>query len=498
MGRLLHPIRILHLLHRWLGIALGVVVLLWFLSGLVMLFVAYPHLDEEQRLHPLPRIPAGELQVTPLAAWQSLGRTDWPEAVRLDAEPGFAVYRFLAERRWWAVDAKNSRRIEPLDAGQAAAHVLALRGGAVQQVVPIERDQWTVSRRYEAWRPLYRVELADGRDVYVSRNGGDVVLETTFAERSWNWLGSVLHWVYFTPLREEATLWRQLVLWLSALAFIPALSGLWLGVDRLRLRPKKRYRGGRLTPYREWTKRWHHLLGLGAGVFIVTWLVSGWLSLSPFGWGSGVNTQEMRRQLAGKSFDADSLAARPSLPAGTRTVEWLHLGGSSWLRLRGDFNGEGRATDSRLQHRDTGLQAAFGKEELLKASATVLPSFARSAEWLTEADEEYYPLRHIPRRFPVLRLSFADPEATRLYLDPSNGQIVQAADRHGLTRRWLYHGLHRFDFPPLLVWPALRDGVVILLSLAAGGVVLLGVLLGWRRMTKTDKNWHTAPLNLRE
>ena len=199
MGRLLHPIRILHLLHRWLGIALGVVVLLWFLSGLVMLFVAYPHLDEEQRLHPLPRIPAGELQVTPLAAWQSLGRTDWPEAVRLDAEPGFAVYRFLAERRWWAVDAKNSRRIEPLDAGQAAAHVLALRGGAVQQVVPIERDQWTVSRRYEAWRPLYRVELADGRDVYVSRNGGDVVLETTFAERSWNWLGSVLHWGYFTP-----------------------------------------------------------------------------------------------------------------------------------------------------------------------------------------------------------------------------------------------------------------------------------------------------------
>ncbi len=481
MARLL---RILHLTHRWLGIALGLLVLLWFLSGLVMLFVAYPHLSEDQRLNFLPTIPSGKPQVTPLAAWQSLGRAGWPKAVRLDAEPGFAVYRFLAENRWWVVNAENGHRVEPLDARQAAAHTLALRGGAVHQIVPIERDQWTVSRRYEAWRPLYRVELVDGREVYVSRDSREVVLETHRAERIWNWVGSVVHWVYFTPLREQPELWRQLVLWLSALAFIPALSGMWLGVDRLRLRLKKRYQGGRLTPYREWTKRWHHLMGLGAGLFIVTWLLSGWLSLSPFGWGSGVHTQEMRQQMAGKTFDAVSLDERPLLPTGTRSVEWLNVGGVSWLRLKGDFDGDGRVMGVRLLNRGGGLQTAFGKDELLKAAAAVLPQFARSGEWLTGPDDEYYSLRHIPRRFPVLRLQFSDPDATRLYLDPSSGQIVHAVNRYSVTRRWLYHGLHRFDFPPLLVWPVLRDGVVILLSLAGGCVVLLGCWLGLKRMRR--------------
>ncbi len=34
--------RQLHLLHRWLGIGIGVLVLLWFGSGIVMMYVPYP------------------------------------------------------------------------------------------------------------------------------------------------------------------------------------------------------------------------------------------------------------------------------------------------------------------------------------------------------------------------------------------------------------------------------------------------------------------------
>ena len=46
--------RWLHLGHRWLGIALGLMVLLWFVSGLVMPFVTRPQLDEAERLAGLP------------------------------------------------------------------------------------------------------------------------------------------------------------------------------------------------------------------------------------------------------------------------------------------------------------------------------------------------------------------------------------------------------------------------------------------------------------
>ena len=42
--------RLLLLTHRYLGIAVGLVVVLWCLSGFVMMYVQYPELTEEERL----------------------------------------------------------------------------------------------------------------------------------------------------------------------------------------------------------------------------------------------------------------------------------------------------------------------------------------------------------------------------------------------------------------------------------------------------------------
>ena len=42
--------RTLYLVHRWLGIATCLLVLMWFVSGLVMLYVPFPKLTAEERL----------------------------------------------------------------------------------------------------------------------------------------------------------------------------------------------------------------------------------------------------------------------------------------------------------------------------------------------------------------------------------------------------------------------------------------------------------------
>ena len=42
--------------HRYLGVALGGLMLAWCLSGMVMLFVAYPSVGQDERLARLPRI----------------------------------------------------------------------------------------------------------------------------------------------------------------------------------------------------------------------------------------------------------------------------------------------------------------------------------------------------------------------------------------------------------------------------------------------------------
>src|SRR4249920_2407700 len=42
--------------HRYLGVTLGGLMLLWCLSGMVMLFVPYPSVSQDERLARLPRI----------------------------------------------------------------------------------------------------------------------------------------------------------------------------------------------------------------------------------------------------------------------------------------------------------------------------------------------------------------------------------------------------------------------------------------------------------
>ncbi|WPE27045.1 hypothetical protein PshuTeo1_27660 [Pseudomonas hunanensis] len=51
--------RQLYLWHRWLGIVACLFMALWFVSGVVMLYVGYPKLTPAERLAHLPALPAG-------------------------------------------------------------------------------------------------------------------------------------------------------------------------------------------------------------------------------------------------------------------------------------------------------------------------------------------------------------------------------------------------------------------------------------------------------
>ena len=51
--------RLLILIHRYLGIAFGIIVALWCLSGFVMMYVQYPSLTESEYLAGLPELATG-------------------------------------------------------------------------------------------------------------------------------------------------------------------------------------------------------------------------------------------------------------------------------------------------------------------------------------------------------------------------------------------------------------------------------------------------------
>ena len=81
-----------YLVHRWLGIGGCLLMLLWFVSGMVMLFIGYPKLTPGERLAALPVLgEARDLQglsVLPAAVQAE------PEAVALTTlrgEPAYVV-----------------------------------------------------------------------------------------------------------------------------------------------------------------------------------------------------------------------------------------------------------------------------------------------------------------------------------------------------------------------------------------------------------------------
>jgi len=471
--------RQLHLWHRWLGIVIGLLVLLWFGSGIVMMYVPYPELTEEERMRWLAPLDAGRVQVPADAAWETTALAGMPDAVRLNTVAGRPAWHFQHERSWrsvWA-DSGAPLQVDGLIAGSSARS--AAPGARALAIDIIDIDQWTFGA-VRMHRPLYRVAADDaaGSVLYVSGRTGELVRDTTRSERAWNWVGSVIHWVYATPLRKHNEAWRQAVMWTSGVATALAITGMLISIQRLRIR--RRYAGGRMSPYTGW-KAWHHWLGLGVGVLVVTWLFSGWLSVGPFGFpaGGGLAAQD-RLAFAGGVVEQDDLAldAGTLLRAhpGALELEWRRVGSALYLSALG------RGGRKLVDARDGALLAALPQDALLRAAQAIRPGAAMQAELLMGPDDYYYS-HHREAAFPVLRVRFGLPEAPAFYIDPAQGRLVGYVDRDQRWARWLFDGLHRLDFAFLRTRP-LWDVVVIVLCVLGFALTFSGLVLGWRHLKR--------------
>lgn len=474
-----HPaLRVLHLAHRWLGICAGLLVLGWFLSGLVMLYIPFPKLDTETRLARLTPLRADAIQVSPADAALACPATPRGGRIAMSAER--PVYHFSTREGACSVWADTGVTVGPVGTAQASEAARAfLPDTPLAGPETVDRDQWTIYATYNAHRPLYLLKADDaaGTELYVSSRSGEVVNRTTRFERVAGWLGTVPHWLYFTPLRGEDTRnWRLLVLWLPPVAFLTVLLGLTLGIQRLRLR--RRYPRGQVTPYRG-LKRRHHLFGLGAGGLALTWLLSGWLSNHPFGLlaFSGLPPGSAE-SLAGGTFkpsaDVDLLRRQLAHAPDAREAEWYRFAGRSYLEIRSP-GGSQRIDDS------AGPAQPFPVDTLATAVSAIEGRPVARAELIHQPDLYHYGRRN-PAVLPAARIRLADAQDTIWYLDPASGRVLARIDNANRLHRWIFNGLHRLDFPPLASLPALREALITLLCALGITLASTGCLLGWRRL----------------
>jgi uncharacterized iron-regulated membrane protein len=472
--------RWLYIGHRWIGIVTCLFFAMWFISGVVMMYVAFPGLSDKERLAALPDIVWERVALSPDDAMKQANATRYPRDIRLSMLADEPVYRLTDwNGKRQAISAINGRVITDISEQRAltvAAHHPASKSPELAGIV--DRDQWSVTARYDPLRPLYLITLGDdaGTKLYVSSRSGEIVLDTNRTERVWNWLGSIPHWIYPTVLRKDQWLWRQVILWTSGICLIVGITGIWIGILRVRL--KRRYAGDRITPYRGWMA-WHHVTGLIAGLFILTWMFSGWLSVNPFEYFSNRNTpSELLQRYAG--HDEPTIAAALRVPADQSAAEvrFVWLDGMP-LMIVAKRDGARTALDA-----TNGEIARLPQDRLWKAATSLLPGARLESRLSLGEYDAYWYAHHNDRELPVLRAVFDDDAQTWFHISPVTGDILGRTDASRRTYRWLFNALHSLDFRLLLMYRPAWDIVVWLLSILGTIVSVSGVVIGWRYLKR--------------
>jgi hypothetical protein len=353
--------------------------------------------------------------------------------------------------------AVDHARRRGLDAAKAAVGELA------------DYDQWTVPNRFDAHRPLFRVALNDaaGTDLYVSSVTGEVLLQTTRHQRLWNYAGSVVHWIYPTVLRSNWAAWDTTVWWLSLVAVIVAASGALLGTIRIR----KAWRRI-VVSMRSW-HAWHHVLGLLSMTFILTWSVSGWLSMDHgrlFSRGI-VTGAEAVASAAKPTWTAMKRDALRRVSPNSVEIEWFALGDVIYQREQADLSTQV------LRRVDGGAPGPFLNAEDISRWVLQFATDCRPPVAIQPGDN-YAAVSVIPGA-PVYRATCGD---VWFHVDGANGVLLERLNPSRRAYRWLYSALHTVDVPILLAYPLLRSGLIVGLCMLGFVFSATGVVLGWRRL----------------
>lgn len=465
------------LTHRWLGIAFCLLFAMWFASGIVMHFVPFPSLTETERFAGLLPLDRTEARIAIPDAVAASGIKDATRVRLIRRSDGLAyiIAGSSRVRAMHASDGSDASVTSPemaLVIAQDHARSRGLAAARATILAQADYDQWTVPNGFDRHRPLFRVALGDtaGTEVYVSSLTGEAVLDTTRSERGWNLVGSVLHWIYPTVLRSNWALWDRVVWTLSLLALTAAALGATLGIARVKMRGR-----GISTPYRGWHAL-HHVIGLVATVFVLTWIFSGWLSMDHgrlFSRGQLTLAEAGVVDAAPDWAAASSLDRRP-ISLSAREIEWFAFNGNVYRRDRIALGSQilVRAAETPDEgHR--GFLGGRDVRELTKrlASGCDAPSVV--------ADSDDYPARSTIPGAPVYRSRCGE---LWFDVDGADGGVLQRLDASRRANRWFYSALHTLDFPTLLAHPLLREVMIVALCGFGLAFSVTGIVIGWRRL----------------
>ena len=512
------------LAHRYLGIVLGLMVIMWFATGITMIYAGgMPRLSPELRLERLPALDLSRARLSVEEAADRAGIEPRGRATFLTVM-GRPAYRF-AGRDTTTVFADTGDILEPLSVSESrkvASGFAAVPERLIQHVATLhDVDQWTLVQSRQLPMHKFRVDDADGTELYVQPATAEVVMQTTRRSRGLAWISTIPHWLYFTALRTNQPLWYRIVVWTSGLACVLSVLGLVLSFTQWRkTRP---FRLAAAIPYAG-PLRWHYVAGTIFGVFTLTFAFSGLLSMEPWAWTNANGIEVPRDTFTGGPLELTRFArmepdkfqqvldGRP-----IKEVEFLRIHDEPYYavwraareaaedetgkreRLHQPYYITGRTDNDRVLVHAERLDVRhepFSTPSLVARLQAAVGQAPVESETLPEYDSYYYS-RNRQKPLPVVRVKFDDPAQTWIYVDPETSTVLAQINRLNRVERWLYNGLHSLDFAFWYNRRPLWDIGVIALCLGGLTTSSLGLFLGLKRARRVARRATAVPASVR-
>ena len=476
-------VSILFRAHKYTGILVSALFMMWFITGLVLIYHPYPRLSEElynshkevltaslPELYSIQDRVEGKIQS--LKLWQFQGQT------RLDVKTSEKMYKLLADTldRVINIDYKCVEKVAKQWTDAPVIKVDTLH----------KRQQWVLYSKYEKELPIYKFHFDDGykSHLFVSGKSADVLQLTTAKDRFWAYLGAIPHKLYFPFLRRNTDVWMDTVVVGGSVCFAAALTGFIYGLY-LFIR-RKRVKGSWGNPFRKRWQRIHFTFGLLFGIFTIAWGVSGIFSMSRV-------PQWIIKTQAPHTFDKTRLWGKNLLPIDEYKLSFnkvkeiypqlKEIKLARFARIPAYIIIEGANTRYLDASEEDVKILEIPQSEIVEGFENMYGKDVPVKVSLLEEYDNYYVNLRKTYELPVYKVEVDNSDRELYYVSPSDGYI-KYMNKNKKADKWLFSGIHYLNVPWLINRPVIWNISIWFLCCGCAVVCLSGVVLGIKSILK--------------
>lgn len=476
--------------HRVTGTFLSLMFVVWFISGIVLIFKGFPHAPREERFLQLQTFAQSDFEKINFLKDSVSG------SVELEKFLGKPVYRIpVGKRNQKVYDAQTLQIIDSFSEDECLKVAEDYSGLKVAEVETLTHlDQWMPWSYYEPMLPIYKCKIdnTDKTNIYVSSKNGNIVQQTDKNSRFAAYFGAIPHWIYFRSLRIKAELWSSVVIWISGIGAFACFTGIIAGFFRLnKRREEEKFK---ITPYKKFWYKWHHLVGFAFGLFVFTFVLSGMFSLADLPkWVSSKGTDFVPQKEWNKSevnisipFSSSQVWNVINKTPNIRKVTWQERMDVLTCFVYSDsFN----SPQVFIITNDTiKKQEGFSLEDINKRASELFPDTRFSVTMQREYDNYYQKSGMTLHPLPVYRIDWKNSGENQLFIDPHTGEAIVSYNKTSKIHRWLYQGLHKFNFQFLNEHEWLRRSILIFLSIGGLALSVTSFVLGLKWIKRNYKS----------